>query len=47
MGRPMSCRLGWHKWRTRSTEDGGQFQQCTRCDKVNTDSKIPPGAGGF
>jgi hypothetical protein len=47
MGRPMSCRLGWHKWRTRSNEDGGRFQQCTRCDKVDDQSKLPPIGGAM
>jgi hypothetical protein len=45
MGKAMSCRLGWHKWATRSTEDGGRFRQCTRCAKIDDRAKLPPIAG--
>ena len=47
MSRALSCRLGWHKWVGRSTEDGGRFLQCSRCAKVDDRSKLPPGAAGM
>lgn len=40
--RPVLCMLNvHHAWRTRSTEDGGRFRQCTRCGK----DKNPRGRG--
>jgi hypothetical protein len=45
MSMSMSCRLGWHRFVTRSTEDGGRFRQCARCDKVDDRAKLPPIAG--
>ena len=47
MSERLSCRLGWHKWVRRSTEDGGRLQQCARCDKVDDRAKLPPGAAGI
>ena len=45
MGKPMTCRLGWHKWIRRSTEDGQRYLRCGGCDKENPQSSLPPNAG--
>jgi len=44
MSKPWTCRLGWHKWTRRSTEDGQLYLQCCRCDKENPHNRIPPSA---
>jgi len=34
MGKPLRCRLGWHRWVTKHSSDGtSRYQQCTRCPK--------------
>jgi hypothetical protein len=36
--RPLTCRLNvHHRWVTKSTEDGGRYEQCRRCGKDRTD----------
>ncbi|GIE93428.1 hypothetical protein [Paractinoplanes rishiriensis] len=40
MTKPFVCRLGWHKWVTRSTEDGKKFRQCSRCSRDDGQGKI-------
>jgi len=45
MGKPLTCRVGWHKWSIRFAEDGGRYRECTRCQKVDDRTKPPPGTG--
>lgn len=33
MGKPLPCRLGWHKWTVRFTADNKRYRQCVRCRK--------------
>ncbi|MCW6004810.1 hypothetical protein K1W54_09455 [Micromonospora sp. CPCC 205371] len=33
MGKPLPCRLGWHKWIRRFTADNRRYRQCVRCGK--------------
>jgi hypothetical protein len=33
MGKPLGCRLGWHKWVRRSADGGSPYRQCARCGK--------------
>ena len=47
--RPLSCRLNvYHRWITRSTTDGGRYQQCRRCgkDRTDLDNSNPDGPKG-
>jgi hypothetical protein len=37
--RRLSCRLGFHRWKVQSTEDGSRYVECTACGK----DKPPPG----
>jgi hypothetical protein len=39
--KPLRCRLGRHRWRMLSAEDGTRFEACLRCDKDR-----PPGNYG-
>jgi hypothetical protein len=34
---PLLCRLRRHRWVTKSTNDGGRYQQCRRCGKDRTE----------
>ena len=36
--RPLRCRLGIHHWHTMRTQDGDQYDCCTRCGKDRTES---------
>ena len=49
MAKAWSCRLGWHKWVRRSTEDGSKYRACAHCEKVDDRGPPAPGtmAGGF
>jgi hypothetical protein len=38
------CRVGWHKWERRSTDDGGRYLVCRRCGK---EGEAGPLAGGI
>jgi hypothetical protein len=44
MGKPLGCRIGWHKWTVRFTDDGSRFRQCVRCEKVDDSTRPPPGS---
>jgi hypothetical protein len=34
MGKPIRCRIGWHKWVTTYSSDGTtRFLRCKRCPK--------------
>ena len=33
VGKPLPCRLGWHKWVVKRTADNKRFRQCARCRK--------------
>ena len=33
MVRSLLCRVGWHKWQRRSTDDGSRYLVCRRCGK--------------
>src|SRR5919199_492618 len=34
--RPLLCRLNlWHHWQGGSTEDGGRYLYCSRCEKIH------------
>lgn len=43
----LACRFGWHKWVTRSTEDGTRYRQCARCGKDADPGNPHPAAGGL
>jgi hypothetical protein len=45
MSKSIACRLGWHKWVTRATEDGGRFKQCARCATMDEREPPTPSAG--
>jgi hypothetical protein len=38
------CRVGWHKWQRRSTDDGSRYLVCRRCGK---EGEAGPLAGGI
>ncbi|MDH2413121.1 hypothetical protein [Nocardioides sp. CER19] len=34
MRKPLRCRIGWHKWVTRYSDDGtAHYLRCRRCSK--------------
>jgi len=45
MGKPLTCRFGWHKWVGRSTADGTRYMRCARCGKDNDQGRPHPSAG--
>ncbi|WP_198170761.1 hypothetical protein [Actinoplanes awajinensis] len=45
MGKPLTCRLGRHRWVRRATEDGGTYKQCVRCGKDHDGLRPQPGSG--
>lgn len=36
--RPLRCRIGFHHWHTMRTQEGDQYESCTRCGKDRTEN---------
>ena len=51
MAKRMLCRVGWHRWERKFTEDRESYWACRHCDTVNNhtvgsaDHFVPPGGG--
>jgi hypothetical protein len=40
MVKSLLCRVGWHKWQRRVTDDGGRYLVCARCGKEGEASPL-------
>jgi hypothetical protein len=46
MAKSLLCRLGFHRYVTQHTEDGGLYRACARCGHQDPGGPmIPPGGG--
>ena len=42
MAKSLACRVGWHKWRNRVTDEGQRYVVCERCGKEDEAGPVAP-----